>query len=139
MDVPDIVVDRRIEIALPDNACAVKFLWFEKWIGAEAITDTGSGRFGIGWYRRHLGASDVVVEGKVFDGEMLQDSFDGCAWRVGGNLDIADVGIVRVLRPEAEIPHHLGRDLRIVGVEQREGEARDVVRQFPALIKFYLR
>jgi hypothetical protein len=58
---------------------------------------------------------------------------------LGGNLDIANVGIVGVLRPEAEIPHHLGRDLRIVGVEQGEGEASDVVGQFSALIKFNLR
>src|SRR5262245_13802592 len=102
---------------------AVKFLWLEKWIGAKAIADARSGRFGISRHRRHLGASDVVVKGKMFDGEVLQDSSDGCAWRVAGNLDIADVGIVGVLRPEAEIPHHLGRDLRIV-VGSSKGKGR---------------
>src|SRR5215469_4995721 len=139
VDVPDIVVDRRIDIALADDAGAVKFLWLEKRISAKAIADARTGRFRVGGYGRNLGASDVVVEGKVLDGEVLQGSRDGFARRVGGNLDIADVGIVGVLRPEAEVPHHLGRDLRIVGVEQREGKASDVVGQFPALIKLYLR
>jgi len=41
VDVPDIVVDHRTDIALPVNASAVQFLWLEKWIGAEAMTDSG--------------------------------------------------------------------------------------------------
>jgi len=95
-----------------------------------------AGRFGIGCHGRHLGATDVVVEGKVFDGEVLQGSGGGVTWPVGRNLDVANVGIVGVLRPEAEIPHHLGRDLRIVGVEQGKGRPATQLDNSPRSLRF---
>ena len=55
------------------------------------------------------------------------------------DLDIADVRIIGVLRTEAEIPHHLGCDLRIVRVEQRKRLARNVILQLALVIEADLR
>ncbi len=51
------------------------------------------------------------------------------------DLYITNVDVVRVLRPEAEIPHHLRRGLRIVRIEQRERQPRNVVIQFTFIIE----
>ncbi len=55
------------------------------------------------------------------------------------NLDIADIGIVGVLGTEAEIPHHLGRDLRIVRIEQGKRLPGDVVLQLALIVEAHLR
>ena len=94
-------------------------------IEAEAIANAAGGAVGIGRNRRHFDPADVVVEREVPDRVEAQRRAGGVLVEAG-NLGKAHIDIVAVERPKAEIPHHLGRHLRIVRVEQRKRQPGDV-------------
>src|SRR5208282_1139950 len=62
---PDVVIDFRIDMPLAYHAIAPHRRRFQERIEAEAITKAASGGVGIGRYRRHLDAADIVVEREV--------------------------------------------------------------------------
>src|SRR5580704_19778248 len=125
---PDVVLAFGIYVALAHHPIAAHRRWYEERKEAEAVTQAAAQGIRIGRYRRHLDTADIVVEGEVRDRVVAQRPAGRVAGE-GGHLWVAHVDIVAVKRPEAVVPHHLGRHLRIVRVEQRERLPGDVTRE----------
>ena len=127
---PRIVAVVRIPVAIADGAAAAIFGGRESGIRSDALPDAGSLEIRVGRHRLDLGASDIGVA-RQMPGLGHQHQLLLRAGILPRYLafEIAQIEVVGRDRLEVLVPHDLGRDVGIVGIEDGERLPGDVAEQ----------
>src|SRR5580704_13939343 len=117
-------------IAISNQALSARFLRREQWIQSEQPEAAGLLEVGIDRQRLYFGAAHQIVARVVADLDIVDDLL------LFTRIDVLDLAIEKTQivivgadRAEHVVPHDLVGDLRVVGVDQREGLTRDVANQ----------
>ena len=119
-----------VPVAIADPAAAAIFGGRESGIRRRAHPDVGSLEIRIGRQRFDLGASDVGVARQMAElGHLHQLLLRAGILLRHLAFEVAQIEVVGRDRLEVLVPHDLGRDVGIVGIEYRERLPGDVAEQ----------